>query len=433
VGVILPGAFHPRTLLTTAALAWLVFALGTVLLDSLRRTRALLGLGVSMLAVASLSAEGSPATGFLVINASLLLLGAGLGLAGTIPILRNWKSTALWGRAGALVLGLGALSLAGVARSITTLHQLALGALTGLVVSLAAVGGFQLVGVRLAARLQAPARSEPAVVETGADAPGSHPPPGLIAVGALGALLALVGPHLWLVLGGAVLSGVSLDLVDRRQGMGRFPLRSASLLAIGPFAWLLATIAAPTGLSLAALRSAPLSPAAEILLVPMLALPAWGLSGAWPFHQRVGASLLAPVGWALLARLGHQVMPEGVEHWGPVLFPLLAIGIWHGALTRSPMRVASGLGLLGVLSTGNRAMWAGGVLALVAAILALRHYLTRPLSRPRFLPSSVLLLLPAWAGLEGLRGALATQVVYSVIVWAGVLLSTVLIPREHRR
>ncbi len=415
---------------------WLLAALTSFLIgEGPARSRALLGLAASGLGVASLAVNPGPLPlsnlldprttaalppSFVAMNSGLLLLGAILGILAGFRSLREWTVGATLSRAAAILSLATSGLLLGVAVVLVGFESVWRAGLVAGGVALIAWAG------HLGGRAGHLGRWIRWIDERWLDRPrpleisrssGSAGDGKLLALVCLGGIGAIWGRHLAVVLLGAVIAAVSADRLDRGRDPGRFPTVSLLMLSLAPFAWLLTTIAGPTGLSLSALGEAPISQAAEILLLPPLALSAWGLIGLWPLHGLVPGPILAPIGWALLARLGLGLVPEGVAHWRPVLFPLAAIGIWHGAVSRRPAAAIAGLGVIGVLTGVEPGSRAGiGLLCVAAGMAAARRFRFPSKTMPWL---SALVVLPAWAVLQALIGGLQTEAVYSVIAWAG--------------
>jgi hypothetical protein len=192
-------------------------------------------------------------------------------------------------------------------------------------------------------------------------------------------------------------------------------------LLLVPAYWLLATIAGPIGLRLADLRQIPLSPAAELVVEPVLLLAAWGAAGLWPLQRQLPGALTAPAGGLLLARIAQPLGPSGLEYWQPLTAPVIVLGLWNAAAYgRWPLLLAGG-GVLGI-AAGTR----DGVVA-SAGLLAIG--LTLELCSIAGLPRrvSVLIEATAWpvatlAGVPALHAALGGQVVYTTLGALGLAL-----------
>ena len=235
---------------------------------------------------------------------------------------------------------------------------------------------------------------------------------------AAGVLLAAIGPHILLIFAGVALAAGAIGA----EGFSRQRFSAAWTIAItvatlGPAGWLLAAIAAGQGLAIVALPDIPLSPAAEASLAPLLLLAAWSLAGLWPLPRSPLAGLAGLAGVFLVGRVAVPALLDGLDHWRPLAYPLLAVGLWQAVASR---RWASALvgGALFALIAGSRdgvvATWwlgTGALIAWVAASLARREA-----AWPWCLSALAAGLgaLPATtAGLEG-------EVVYTTLTVAGL-------------
>lgn len=222
---------------------------------------------------------------------------------------------------------------------------------------------------------------------------------------AVGAVLAIAGPTVWLVIGGALLAAGAVSFVV-------LAIAAAGLL---PALWFLWTVAGPVGLRTAELGSVPLSAAAEPLLAAALALGAVALFPLWPL-RRWASPFLVPVGVAVLLRLGPAV-PAGLQSWQTVLVPLGVIALLHALVTADPLEaIAAGAWLAAVTggSTGAILLAAGVVLPGVEAAA------TRMRSA-----AFAWFRAPAWAvtavgGALALQSLLGAEVVYGVLSAAAV-------------
>ncbi len=205
-----------------------------------------------------------------------------------------------------------------------------------------------------------------------ADAPIPRLPTrsGATAAVVVGGVVAILVPELHAMLGGAIVCAVAAELAVRSRAVRRIPWLALAVGALVPVWWFIATVAGPSGLSLAALADGPLSPAAQTLLIPPLAVGALAIAGVWPLHRLspVG-TLLAPVGGALLVRLADGVLPDGVLHWRPALAALAALGIWWSAVRGRRAELLGSAALLGVASGGTAAPLAAGGLFIASALV----------------------------------------------------------------
>jgi hypothetical protein len=389
-------------LLLTAGALWLEppvarrLAATGVLLVAVAWDSLAIGMGNSPLVPLLLPADGSA---FLRIDAALIVVGVGCLLV----------AVAMSARSPLRILP----SVAGLVLAVPRLWPIlaaagwrALSATAGVAIL---VGALAAAGMWLGRR----AAAEP---DGASEVPPWHGwPHPWAAIAAVGALGAIAGPHLLLVVAGGVLAAIANDA--RRWALGRrVPWATLAALPLVPATWLLVRIAAPIGLGLAALVDAPLSEPAQALLLPPIVLAAAPLAGLWPLH-RVASPLLAPVGAALLLRLAAPILPDGVVHWQPLLFALTAAGVWWGAASGQPTLIATSLGLAGAASAG-RWPWIGAVpLFLLRPISAL---LGGRLRRPGWRP---LWLLAIAGGALVLDAGLRREVTLTVLVAAGLVVA----------
>jgi hypothetical protein len=228
----------------------------------------------------------------------------------------------------------------------------------------------------------------------------------------LGSAAAALGPHFGVVVGGVVLAAWSGFLLNRRDGGSRVPVAPLLTLPLLAAWWLMATIAGPEGLGMATLPLVPLSPAAELMLAPVVLVAAWATAGLWPLHRQVPGGLLAVAGALLVTRVVVPAMPDGLEHWRALAMPLVVVGLWHAALSDRPAGLAVGMawiGLLGGTPSGKR----GAVLLLAAALVLELGRRDGRLRRSR----TVWVLVAVAASLGGVlavEAGLRTEVVYTV-------------------
>lgn len=221
--------------------------------------------------------------------------------------------------------------------------------------------------------------------------------------GVLGALLAIVAPNVWLIIGGALLAAGAASLLV-------LAVTAAGLL---PSLWFMHTVAGPTGLGVATLETIPFSAAAEAMLAPVLALGAFGLFGLWPL-QRWATPLLVPVGVAVLVRLGAAV-PAGLQSWETVLVPIGVIALVHALCAPDEMEALAAAAWLAAVTGGRTA----AILLAAAVVLGVVAAWARP-ARPA-IASWIGALTWGAAGAGGalaLRSLLGAEVVYAVMSMA---------------
>jgi hypothetical protein len=240
------------------------------------------------------------------------------------------------------------------------------------------------------------------------------------------AIVALSALHLHALMGAVTISALAGIVVGRWTGRtGRIPvvLPLAVLLLVGLW-FFLARVAGAMPLGLLALRDAPFSLAFETLISLPLALAAWALLGLWPFHRVSRGPLSALLGAALLVKLVVPVLPHGLGHWQPLLYPLAVLAAWHAAAVDRDDETLAALGALGLFSGNLVAGWAGtGLVAVGALFGATRRIAGQGLvlnRRGRILTGlavvgAAVLLVPV------LSGALEAEVFYSVLTLAGAV------------
>jgi len=238
-----------------------------------------------------------------------------------------------------------------------------------------------------------------------------------------GALIALI-PYAITLLVGTAVAAFGLQRVARDRGLdGRAWLLPAFMLSLVPAAWLLLTAAGSPGSSLASLPDAPLSPAAEVWIVPWLCVGAWGLAGLWPVQGLVPPPILAPLAGLVMVRLGVDALPEGTQAWQTIVAPVTVVALWWAATTaREAMGLAAVAMFAAITATqghGDAALLLFG-LAGVSAALPLVPF---PISAPRWLPPRLRWLIPAIAAWPALEAGLRSQVAYTVLMAGGVALA----------
>ena len=393
----------------------LCLALAGALLDGERERRlAATGLLILGLALAAWDAGSLPALdptppgrlgrGFLIGNGGLLLVGLGLVCG---AVLRAPRARL---RVGARLLGvLGALLLAPVIVPFLR----AGGPLAALACALAlwTAGAAMVILARASARSITRRLASPPLTP---DFRSTAGPRHIDLIAIAGIVATLAGPHVVVVLGGVLVATWAAWLASHRPGARPLPVAPTLTLVLIPAGWLLATIAGPVGLGIAALPQVPLSPAAELLLAPALLLAAWATAGLWPLQRQLPGALVAPAGALLLARIAHPLVSDGLEYWRPLTVPLLVLGLWHAASwSRWPLVIA-GAAILAV--AGGTPVPTGGCAALLAISIALELRSAMDLAPPR----TILVRAASWppatiAGVMVLEEVLRGEVVYSTL------------------
>ena len=301
---------------------WLGLVGGVVLVPTIRMRRLAAG-GLAALALAlgalRVGDRGSLPGDFAAVELALVLLGALVLAAAVLPAVRGgWR-----GAVAALLLAAGFLLLMGNLRAVGSVAPLA-GTLAALAV-VAGVAGLAWQGARLVLRRW--------------PAPGAGTAPRIgprwAGCAAAGVVLAAIGPQVLLIFAGVVLSALAIGS-DALGGRRLSPARAVVIvvIALGPAAWLLVTIAGDQSLATAELSELPLSPAAEVLLAPLLLLAAWSVAGLWPMPRSTITGIAGLAGLMLIARVAVPALPEGLEHWRPLAYPILSVGLWQAVVSR---------------------------------------------------------------------------------------------------
>ncbi len=244
----------------------------------------------------------------------------------------------------------------------------------------------------------------------------------LLLVTIAGTVLAVLGPHLYLVAGGALAAAIAASAAAwRRDGWRRVPLLALlavpSLLFCGYY---MAIIAGPTGLSVEALSTGPFSPAAEAMLLPPLALAALGFFAPWPLARLLPGPALSIVGVALLVRLGHGPLPDALDAWRTVFVPVAVLAAWGAAVSGRVRHAAAAAAFAACFAAGaggERAAW-----ILAAALLAQAVASARDDGATWREPLLVLAAaLGTLGGAFALAALLRTEVVYGVLGWVAAV------------
>ena len=391
--------------MTMMELAFIVLLTGSVLAwDGPSRGAAASAVVAAGLAIAGLRAAATPLPpGFLAVDGALAAVAVALAItsaslywrrrAGPMPVLA--PATVLAGAAG---LAVGSARIVGAAPV----------GLFAVAVSGVAAVGWALYGIGRVARL-------PEYRDTGPRVFHRRAAFGLIA----GTAAAGLGPHLGIVVCGVIVAAWSAYLLRRTTGGAGLPVGPMLTLSLLAAWWLMATIAGPEGLSIAALPVVPTSPAAERLLAPVFLLAAWATAGLWPLHRQADAALLAPAGALLIARIVIPALPDGLEHWRALAMPLIVAGTGHAALSGRAKGLAVGMAWVGLLGAtpGGRlgaALLLGGALVLELSRLAAA-------SRAMRLTVSASAIAAGIGGVVAAEAGLRAEVVYTVLAVAALV------------
>jgi hypothetical protein len=401
----------------------LCLALAAALLAGERERRlAAAGLLILGLAFAAWNAGSPPGVapaqpgtlgrGFVVGTGGLLLVGAALVggalLRAPAERLRAWSR--LLGAVGMVLLGpvlISFLRAGGPSRA------------------LASALGLWLVGAAVVVGARRIAASGPVPLPL---APVFHGRPGarrIVLIIVAGLVAVLTGSHVVVVFGGVMVATWATWFASHPPGARPLPVAPMLTMLLVPAGWLLATIAGPVGLRIAALPQVPLSPAAELLVSPALLLAGWATAGLWPLQRQLPGALVAPAGALLLARVAQPLVPGGLEYWRPLTVPLLILGLWNAAAWGGWPLLVAGAGVLGI--AGGAAVNLSACAALLAVGLALELRSRVDLSpRPAGLVRAAIWPAVTWAGVRVLEEILRGEVVYSTlgVVMLALILAT---------
>ena len=241
------------------------------------------------------------------------------------------------------------------------------------------------------------------------------PAPVPLAALAAGALAVAAAPHIGIVLAGAVVGAWAAWAAAPRSRRG-WPLAAGLATVLLALAvQLLSAIAGPEGLAIRQIPALPMSPAAEVLIAPLVLGGAWALTGLWPLRQPLGGTLTAPIAALLLLRVALPAVPAGLEHWRPAAFPVVLLGLWHAALTGRLSTLAVGGAALGLASARREGVV--GALWLLASALAVELAARAPAREGRLtrVAHAAIALAAGWGVLLVLEAGLGTETVYTVI------------------
>ncbi len=237
--------------------------------------------------------------------------------------------------------------------------------------------------------------------------------PPLLAAGAatLGALLV---PHLWTVLGGAVIATVAAWLAFRQAHRAAWLLWPAAVLIAVTLLWSV-RLAGPLGGWIPSLVDGPFSPRAAQGLALMVGGAGLVLAGAWPLHGLTVPVLLGPIVVAVAGVFATLLIPDGVQWLQPLAAPLALVAMLHALAWRRVDQFLAMAGLYG-LWTGTRAGALGGAL-LIGTAWCLAVAPTTWIGRVPVPPAGRRLawLIPIVGALAVQRGAIATETVYAVL------------------
>jgi hypothetical protein len=340
---------------------WLALVGSMVLLPETRSWRlASAGLGALVLALAALRVtygSGGLPEDFAAVEVALLVLGLAAVLGGMIRGAR--------GRRGVLAAALAGVGVVLVSGRVETIVRAAPPGQSAAALGVVAVTA----GLAWAAAHRVLAR-----VGTRARAPLEAVDLRSVGVAVGGVVLAATGPHLLVVGLGVLLASLAVWAGEARPRGFRaalpFLLTAGALIPAG---WLLLAIAGEQKLAVVSLSDLPLSPAAEALLAPLLLGAAWSLTGLWPLPRSRVAGITGVAGALLLARIAVPVLPHGLEHWRPLAFPVLALGVCQGIASGRWPAVMIAAALMALVSGSAEfpaAVWCLGGAALATELAA---------------------------------------------------------------
>ena len=238
------------------------------------------------------------------------------------------------------------------------------------------------------------------------------------------AISLLAGNAVMVISAAILLSATGHALIARDSGRPRIPW--LPLLAIPPLvlaAYLIVTIAGPTGLSIAALEEGPFSPAAEALLVPLTAAGAVVFLGLRPLNGIAPGSLLAPVGVAIIVRLCAGLWPGGVAAWETVAIPAGVVSMCIAAVARDAVAAAAAMAWIASFSVGGAtgAWWLAGA-ASGGSALGISPLFPE---KARTLLRTLVMAAGAWGSAVALEAVLRTETLYGLIAWLALTVTVI--------
>jgi hypothetical protein len=342
--------------------------------------------------------------GFVAVEGALLAIGGALALGSALAAVRSARTPVSLGGSAAVAGGGLGVVLSGW-RYVTAAPTAAL------LVAVIVIAGLGLLLVAAGRRIRAAV-------------PRDHPPAPPISLAAISAaaLLAAASGSTGGVFVGCLLAAIGGWLISRPPATRNLPVAPMVVLLLLLPAWrLMATIAGPEGLSTGSLPDLPWSPAAERLLAPVLLLAAWVMSGLWPWHRQEPAALTAPVAALLVARVAMPAVPDGLDHWRAVAFPIVLLGLWHGVLTRGRAESVAALAWVGLVTATPVGLAGGALLLLAGLALELAERLPARVKWAASSAGTVAALVLGTGALLAIEGGLRTEVVYSVLAVAALV------------
>lgn len=359
------------------------------------RARRVAALGLVLLALGAASLHVMPGAGPL---AGLAERAVSLGMAReALAVDAGFLFGGLWLLAAAAVLAgyvvrdaMGWILLAAVIAATVLLRSL-LGAPGAWATTLAAAGLIAVpyalaraaTALGIGRRLRRAAKVIPAYSTVAAWPPRARHAAWVAAIATVGVALL---PTLWLVVAAVCVAAVGAHVAARALGrVPRVPVLPLFAVPLVAVAWYLRALAGTADVPIGALADVPASTAAAVMLLPPLVLGCWGFLGLAPVTRWVPGPVMAPVGLFVLARIGVPALAEGIAHWQPLLWRLLAAALWWAAVTRRRDAAVAALGTLALCGAAPESGRAALLLVLGAAVALLGPRLLRgrlaPLAR----------------------------------------------------
>ena len=243
--------------------------------------------------------------------------------------------------------------------------------------------------------------------------------PRWLAVHAAAVLLVVVAPHLHILGLGVLVAILSGAMSVRHPGGGRPQIGQGAALLLFLGVWYALTlVGGEAPLRLSALDEAPYSEAFERTVALPLVFAAWPLLGLFPFHETRLGPLAAVAGGALIVRVAAEAVPIGLEHWQPLLYPLVLAAMIHALATRRDAEALAALAGLGLVSGSALVGWCAVGLCVGVSLLRAHQTLGaygRKLNAEGEAIARGLAVAAALLTVPVLSGGLAAETVYTVL------------------
>jgi hypothetical protein len=131
------------------------------------------------------------------------------------------------------------------------------------------------------------------------------------------------------------------------------------------------------------------------------------------------AGVAGLAGLFLVGRLAVPALPEGLDHWRPLAYPVLAVGLWQAALSRRWAAMLIGGALFALLSGSDGGITAAWWLGAAALLAAAAEY--HDLRAGRW-PACLAVMAAGLGVLPGTAAGLKVEVVYTTLTVAGLAL-----------